>query len=62
MIRIFLVSGLRRCVCVCVPRVSQVESIQDQVREKLHLVQKGQAQLDEKDKNELKKRKLLSEV
>ncbi|XP_075999282.1 phenylalanine--tRNA ligase alpha subunit [Genypterus blacodes] len=45
------------------PRIFKaVESIQDQVREKLHLIQKGQAQLDEKEKNELKKRKLLSEV
>lgn len=41
---------------------SQVETIVDQVREKL-LVQKGNAsQLEEKEKNELKKRKLLSEV
>lgn len=42
---------------------SQVESIDDQVREKLLQVQKGSgAQLEEKEKNELKKRKLLSEV
>lgn len=41
----------------------QVESIQDQVREKLLLVkQDNGAQLDEKEKNELKKRKLLAEV
>uniref|UniRef100_A0AAX7SKD0 phenylalanine--tRNA ligase n=1 Tax=Astatotilapia calliptera TaxID=8154 RepID=A0AAX7SKD0_ASTCA len=40
-----------------------VESIDDQVREKLLLVQKGHStQLEEKEKNELKKRKLLSEV
>uniref|UniRef100_A0A8D0DDY1 phenylalanine--tRNA ligase n=1 Tax=Sander lucioperca TaxID=283035 RepID=A0A8D0DDY1_SANLU len=40
-----------------------VDSIQDQVREKLVLVQKGSSsQLEEKDRNELKKRKLLSEV
>ncbi|KAF7661382.1 hypothetical protein LDENG_00262690 [Lucifuga dentata] len=46
------------------PRIFRaVDSIQDQVREKLLLLQKGQAaQLDEKEKNELKKRKLLSEV
>lgn len=37
--------------------------MEDSVREKLLLVQKGQAsQLGEKEKNELKKRKLLSEV
>lgn len=47
-------------VCVFDP---QVESIDDQVREKLLLVQKGNStQLEEKEKNELKKRKLLSEV
>ena len=47
------------CVCVCV----QVENIEDQVRDKLLLVQKGNtSQLEEKEKNELKKRKLLSEV
>lgn len=41
----------------------QVESIEDQVREKLLLVQRGNTtQLEEKEKNELKKRKLLSEV
>ncbi|MEQ2214335.1 hypothetical protein XENOCAPTIV_001815 [Xenoophorus captivus] len=40
-----------------------VESIEDQVREKLLLVKQGNAaQLDEKEKNELKKRKLLAEV
>uniref|UniRef100_A0AAQ5Z364 phenylalanine--tRNA ligase n=1 Tax=Amphiprion ocellaris TaxID=80972 RepID=A0AAQ5Z364_AMPOC len=40
-----------------------VENIEDQVREKLLQVQKGNfSQLDEKEKNELKKRKLLSEV
>uniref|UniRef100_A0A8C6NJW2 Phenylalanine--tRNA ligase alpha subunit n=1 Tax=Nothobranchius furzeri TaxID=105023 RepID=A0A8C6NJW2_NOTFU len=40
-----------------------VESIQDQVRETLLLVQRGRStQLEEKEKNELKKRKLLSEV
>uniref|UniRef100_A0A668AK88 Phenylalanine--tRNA ligase alpha subunit n=1 Tax=Myripristis murdjan TaxID=586833 RepID=A0A668AK88_9TELE len=46
------------------PRIFKaIESIEDQVREKLLLVQKGQAsQLEEKEKNELKKRKLLSEV
>lgn len=43
--------------------IAQVESAEDQVREKLLLVQKGSgAQLEEKEKNELKKRKLLSEV
>ncbi|KAK5856721.1 hypothetical protein PBY51_008297 [Eleginops maclovinus] len=46
------------------PRIFRsVESIEDQVREKLILVQSGNtAQLEEKEKNELKKRKLLSEV
>lgn len=45
---------------VCCP---QVDSIDDQVREKLLLMKKGNAnQLDEKEKNELKKRKLLNEV
>lgn len=41
----------------------QVESVEDQVRHRLLLVHRGDAaQLDEKDKSELKKRKLLSEV
>lgn len=41
----------------------QVESIDDQVREKLLLIKKGNAtQVEEKEKNELKKRKLLTEV
>lgn len=41
----------------------QVDSIDDQVRQKLLLVKKGDAnQLEEKEKNELKKRKLLNEV
>uniref|UniRef100_A0A8P4PWQ9 Phenylalanine--tRNA ligase alpha subunit n=1 Tax=Dicentrarchus labrax TaxID=13489 RepID=A0A8P4PWQ9_DICLA len=46
------------------PRIFKtVESIDDQVREKLLLVKKANtAQLEEKEKNELKKRKLLSEV
>ncbi|KAL7988343.1 hypothetical protein Chor_007262 [Crotalus horridus] len=46
------------------PRIFQaVESVQDTVREKLLQVQKGEANcLEEKDKNELKKRKLLAEV
>ncbi|MEQ2174883.1 hypothetical protein GOODEAATRI_012332, partial [Goodea atripinnis] len=46
------------------PRIFRtVESIEDQVREKLLLVKQGNAaQLDEKEKNELKKRKLLAEV
>ncbi|XP_019749105.1 phenylalanine--tRNA ligase alpha subunit [Hippocampus comes] len=46
------------------PRIFQtVENIEDQVREKLLLVQKGiSSNLDEKEKNELKKRKLLTEV
>uniref|UniRef100_A0A8C3APA1 phenylalanine--tRNA ligase n=1 Tax=Cyclopterus lumpus TaxID=8103 RepID=A0A8C3APA1_CYCLU len=40
-----------------------VEDIEDQVREKLLLVQRGNSsKLEEKEKNELKKRKLLSEV
>lgn len=43
--------------------VFQVETIEDKVRDKLQLVQKGQsAKLEEKEKNELKKRKLLAEV
>uniref|UniRef100_A0AAZ3SEP6 phenylalanine--tRNA ligase n=1 Tax=Oncorhynchus tshawytscha TaxID=74940 RepID=A0AAZ3SEP6_ONCTS len=46
------------------PRIFKtVEHLEDLVRDKLLLVQKGQAsQLEEKEKNELKKRKLLSEV
>uniref|UniRef100_A0A1A8R5F9 Phenylalanine--tRNA ligase alpha subunit n=2 Tax=Nothobranchius pienaari TaxID=704102 RepID=A0A1A8R5F9_9TELE len=46
------------------PRIFRtVESVQDQVRETLLLVQKGRStRLEEKEKNELKKRKLLSEV
>ncbi|XP_062874950.1 phenylalanine--tRNA ligase alpha subunit [Trichomycterus rosablanca] len=46
------------------PRVFRaVESIEDTVRVKLQQVQKGQtSQLEEKEKNELKKRKLLTEV
>ncbi|XP_072299747.1 phenylalanine--tRNA ligase alpha subunit [Eucyclogobius newberryi] len=46
------------------PRVFRsVDSIVDHVREKLLLVQSATgSQLDEKEKNELKKRKLLSEV
>uniref|UniRef100_A0A7N8YBB5 phenylalanine--tRNA ligase n=1 Tax=Mastacembelus armatus TaxID=205130 RepID=A0A7N8YBB5_9TELE len=46
------------------PRIFRtVESIEDQVREKLLLVQTGSSsELEEKEKNELKKRKLLSEV
>ncbi|MBN3299604.1 SYFA ligase, partial [Amia calva] len=46
------------------PRVHRVvESIEDAVRQKLLLVKQGQAgQLEEKEKNELKKRKLLTEV
>ncbi|XP_077356051.1 phenylalanine--tRNA ligase alpha subunit [Festucalex cinctus] len=40
-----------------------VETIEDQVREKLLLVHKGiSSNVDEKEKNELKKRKLLAEV
>uniref|UniRef100_A0A671Y6E1 phenylalanine--tRNA ligase n=1 Tax=Sparus aurata TaxID=8175 RepID=A0A671Y6E1_SPAAU len=43
------------------PRIFR--TIEDQVREKLLLVKKGDmTQLEEKEKNELKKRKLLSEV
>lgn len=41
----------------------QVENVQDVVRENLLLVQNGSSlQLEEKEKNELKKRKLVSEV
>ena len=59
-----VVPGLNKlCVCVWFCFGRQVESIEDQVREKLLLVQKGNfSQLEEKEKNELKKRKLLSEV
>ncbi|XP_057673214.1 phenylalanine--tRNA ligase alpha subunit [Corythoichthys intestinalis] len=46
------------------PRIFRsVENIEDQVREKLLIVQKGvSSNLEEKEKNELKKRKLLAEV
>ncbi|XP_042361800.1 LOW QUALITY PROTEIN: phenylalanine--tRNA ligase alpha subunit-like [Plectropomus leopardus] len=46
------------------PRIFRtVDSIEDQVREKLLQVQNGNtSELEEKEKNELKKRKLLSEV
>ncbi|KAM9780119.1 phenylalanine--tRNA ligase alpha subunit [Neosynchiropus ocellatus] len=45
------------------PRIFRaVENVEDQVRENLLLVQGGNTSLDEKEKNELKKRKLLSEV
>ncbi|XP_061604385.1 phenylalanine--tRNA ligase alpha subunit isoform X1 [Phyllopteryx taeniolatus] len=46
------------------PRIFRtVENIEDQVRAKLLLVQKGiSSNLEEKEKNELKKRKLLAEV
>lgn len=48
---------------LCSVCVLQVETIEDAVRDKLQLVQKGQsAKLEEKEKNELKKRKLLAEV
>ena len=40
----------------------QVEVAVDQVREKLLQVQGGEEKLEEKEKSELKKRKLLSEV
>lgn len=53
-------------VCVCnaaFMNTFQVETIEDTVREKLQLAQKGQSsKLEEKEKNELKKRKLLAEV
>ncbi|CAL1588648.1 unnamed protein product [Knipowitschia caucasica] len=46
------------------PRVFRaMDSVVDQVRERLLLVQQGNgSELDEKEKNELKKRKLLSEL
>ncbi|XP_047428717.1 phenylalanine--tRNA ligase alpha subunit [Mugil cephalus] len=46
------------------PRIFRAaESIEDQVRQKLLQVQKGNSnELEEKERNELKKRKLLSEV
>lgn len=52
----------------CVPKKLpfsplQVERVQDSAREKLLQVQQGEADhLAEKDRNELKKRKLLAEV
>lgn len=52
-----------KCVYVWLCVGPQVESIDDQVREKLLLIKKGNAtQVEEKEKNELKKRKLLTEV
>lgn len=55
--------NVRVCLCVWLCFAPQVENIEDQVREKLLQVQKGNfSQLEEKEKNELKKRKLLSEV
>lgn len=43
--------------------VWQVERIDDSVQEKLVQIQKGITdEVDEKEKNELKKRKLLAEV
>lgn len=61
------ISNYILCLLICkvfeVTFYSQVDSIQDQVRDKLLAVKKGDCtQLEEKDKNELKKRKLLSEV
>ena len=58
---------VRVCVCIssrlCVYNpVVQVEAVVDQVREKLLQVQGGAEKLEEKEKSELKKRKLLSEV
>lgn len=55
------------CLLICkvceVIFYPQVDSIQDLVRDKLLLVKKGDCtQLEEKEKNELKKRKLLSEL
>lgn len=41
----------------------QVDSIEDEVQRRLQLVQAGQAEkLAEKERNELRKRKLLTEV
>lgn len=41
----------------------QVDSIEDEVQKRLQLVQAGQAEkLAEKERNELRKRKLLTEV
>lgn len=41
----------------------QVDSIEDEVQRRLQLVQAGQAEkLTEKERNELRKRKLLTEV
>jgi len=51
---------ITRVYCVCV--VDQVEAAVDQVKDKLLLVRAGKDQLEEKEKSELKKRKLLSEV
>lgn len=64
---------LSSLICHCVLRIKcidnewwcvwQVETIEDSVQEKLVQIQKGIAdEVDEKEKNELKKRKLLAEV
>lgn len=45
------------------PIITQVDSVEDEVQRRLQLVRSGQAEkLGEKEKSELKKRKLLTEV
>lgn len=52
-----------KCVILGWDYVWQVERIDDSVQEKMVQIQKGLANdVDEKEKNELKKRKLLTEV
>uniref|UniRef100_A0A6I8SB74 phenylalanine--tRNA ligase n=1 Tax=Xenopus tropicalis TaxID=8364 RepID=A0A6I8SB74_XENTR len=56
--RIYRLSPLSLC-----PSTFRVDSIEDAVKEKLQLILKGKADdVNEKDKNELKKRKLVNEV
>lgn len=46
-----------------VPSSWQVDSVEDEVQRRLQLVRSGQAEkLGEKERSELKKRKLLTEV
>lgn len=46
-----------------VPSSRQVDSVEDEVQRRLQLVRSGQAEkLGEKERSELKKRKLLTEV
>lgn len=46
-----------------IPSLRQVDSVEDEVQRRLQLVRGGQAEkLGEKERSELKKRKLLTEV